>query len=59
MLAVGCEGGAALWSLGRLPLAAASKTGAGGGPPAPGWVTFLPFKTGCRYEKLLAYHVRS
>lgn len=57
MLAVGCQGGVALWSLGRLPLtaanvhrgpengrAAAAETAQGGG-----WVTFLPFKHGCRW----------
>eukprot|EP00878_Enallax_costatus_P009372 GHUV01009794.1.p1 GENE.GHUV01009794.1~~GHUV01009794.1.p1 ORF type:complete len:356 (+),score=107.10 GHUV01009794.1:214-1281(+) len=51
MLAVGCEGGVALWSLGRLPLAASNRSG-GSGPPAAGWVTFLPFKKGCRVSSL-------
>jgi hypothetical protein len=56
MLAVGCQGGVALWSLGRVPLAASSahrayENGAGGaesGAAQGGWVTFLPFKSGCR-----------
>lgn len=47
MLAVGCEGGVALWSLGKLPLAASNRSG-GGAAPAAGWVTFLPYKRGCR-----------
>jgi hypothetical protein len=62
MLAVGCQGGVALWSLGKVPLAASSahrgyeNGGAAGGAASSaaqgGWVTFLPFKSGCRYELL-------
>jgi hypothetical protein len=57
MLAVGCQGGVALWSLGRVPLAAGNahrgyeNGGAGAaasGAAQNGWVTFLPFKSGCR-----------
>jgi hypothetical protein len=57
MLAVGCQGGVALWSLGKVPLAASSmhrswENGSAGGAAAAaqqgGWVTFLHFKHGCR-----------
>jgi hypothetical protein len=55
MLAVGVEGGVALWSLTPSPLAggsSSSSSSAGGsssGGVSPGWVTFLPYKEGVRW----------
>eukprot|EP00775_Hariotina_reticulata_P008513 gene8513-8695_t len=48
-LAVGCAGGVALWSMGKLPVAASSIHK---GDTAAGWVTFLPFKHKCRVTAL-------
>ncbi|KAF6265125.1 WD40-repeat-containing domain protein [Scenedesmus sp. NREL 46B-D3] len=61
MLAVGCLGGVALWSLGKAPLAAGSmhrggENGGAGGTASSaaqsGWVTFLQHKHGCRVSSL-------
>lgn len=47
MLAVGCAGGVALWSLGKLALSTAAMSR---GPDGAAWSTFLSFKANCRWE---------
>lgn len=50
MLAVGCCGGVALWSLGKLPLSAAAmhRGAESATSSATAWTTFLSFRPGCR-----------
>jgi len=50
MLAVGCCGGVALWSLGKLPLSAAAmhRGAESTTSSATAWTTFLSFRAGCR-----------
>lgn len=58
MLAVGVEGGVALWSLTPSPLAGGSTSSSSSGGVTPAWVTFLPYKEGVRWVSACAWIIR-